>query len=187
VAFETAFTSLLRAAKPALTPELRGKLQALGVEPERLQPAYPLATWLASIQLVGEACFPGVPPEEACFRTGQRFLESLESTPLGAAVFAVSRLVGTRRALARYARSARSSNNYTEASWCELGEREAELTSSIGAEFLPQVQLLPANVLPAFTRGILTGLGAATGAANIAVEVVASDPARRSTTYRLRW
>jgi len=187
VAFENAVVSLLRGAGPALGPELRARLTALGIDPGRLQPAYPIRTWLAAVSAVGDALAPGEPPAKARFLVGQRFMEGYESTTMGKAIFAMGRLLGTERMFARFTRNARTTNNYTESSLKVLAPGEAEMVSRVGAEFLAQALPLPSDVIPHFTHGVLSAMHRGTGATRGGVELVAFDEPTRCATYRVTW
>ena len=119
--------ALQRALKVELTVTVRAKLKAAGLDFDRLEPAYPaerVAQWLV---LIAELFYPGMARDEALRRLGLRVFEEWAQTLLGSAALAVMKLIGPVGSLKRMGRNFRTSDNFTEVEFAELGPRDCEL------------------------------------------------------------
>lgn len=111
----------LRALGSEVTPTLRATLSTLGVDLDRLLPAYPLDVWNRALRAAADALYPQLPTEEAAKQLGMRTVQGYQSTLIGQATFAFARLIGPRRTLLRAKQNWRSGNNYTEVVLTERG------------------------------------------------------------------
>jgi uncharacterized protein (TIGR02265 family) len=171
VIFSSAFESLRRALGALLDPRLRARFKSeLGVDFDNLNAAYPLATWNSAVRLTQQVLFPDQPDGER--RVGAQVVTSYVDTMVGSALFAMLRLLGPRRALARLTRNLRTSNNFSETSITE----EAPNTWKV---WINQIEL------PHFDAGLLESGLINAGAKGVKVEVLANDAS--GTTYRVGW
>ncbi|MCP3144635.1 DUF2378 family protein [Pyxidicoccus xibeiensis] len=98
-----------------LTPELKARLKALGLDLDApLQAAYPHAVWVRCLDETGRTLHPDVPLDEARRRLARRMIEGYAQTLMGASVLAMARVLGTMRSLGRMTHNFRSGNNFTE-------------------------------------------------------------------------
>lgn len=171
VVFSAVFEScvrLLQKRRPEVLPQLR----AAGLEVDKIQPAYPAATWRAVSSVAARALFPDAPPEQADYLLGQQFMEQYAQTLIGGALMATLRIIGPRRAFTRVSRSFRTSNNYMEDRVTPHGPNDYELW-------------LNETLVPHVNRGVLQAALSAIGARNCTVDVVNIDG--EGVTYRCRW
>jgi uncharacterized protein (TIGR02265 family) len=115
VVFASSYESLSRALGPRLDARAKADFKAHGVDFDRtLQAAYPLATWIKSLELACELLAPGKSRDEQTWFVGRRIVLSFTETTLGKALFALLKILGPHRGLERMRRSLRMSNNYSE-------------------------------------------------------------------------
>ena len=145
VVFNSAFEGLfLRALAVDMTPVLMERLKRSGLDvSQRLLPAYPIAVWVAAIELACDAVYPTLTRDDACHRLGRRIIDGYQQTLIGRALFATLRLIGPRRTLDRVAKSFRTSNNFSE----------ARLTEETGRRFALWMNEVETN--PHLTAGII--------------------------------
>jgi uncharacterized protein (TIGR02265 family) len=117
----------IRGVGEAMTPALRAQLLGLGIDLERLKPAYPNDAVVSSIRLSGEALFPGKPEPEALREMGKLFMKGFAETLIGRAMVQFMRVIGPRRSLQRMERNFRTGGNYIETRFTSLGERKAQV------------------------------------------------------------
>ncbi|MBL8916316.1 MAG: DUF2378 family protein [Archangium sp.] len=131
---------------------------ATGVNLARLESAYPRATWEKGLPIAARRLFPALPRDEALYALGQKTIDRYKEGVIGLALFALLRVIGPMRALARTRRNFRTANNYTE---CRLTVRG------------PKEVLMWMNELDfrAYTAGVVQAGTALTGAKNVKVEV----------------
>src|SRR4051794_23298599 len=104
VVFGHALEALLAAADP-LTPARLAALEQLGLNTHRpLLAAYPFAIWPEAIRLLAGT-------EAGQYALGQRFLERVQQSKVGAALHDFAKVVGAERMLLRMSRNIRSTNN----------------------------------------------------------------------------
>ncbi|MBL8912432.1 MAG: DUF2378 family protein [Archangium sp.] len=105
--------TLLAAAKPALTPSLIAKLQAIGLDPtKKTLPAYPAQTSRDAVLLCAKALNPQLSEDDALFALGRRFVERYGESIMGSALAAAARMLGPKRMLNRVAVQFGNANNY---------------------------------------------------------------------------
>jgi uncharacterized protein (TIGR02265 family) len=164
----------LRALKDRLTPELKAKIRAEGVDLEKkLALGYPLDVWIRCVDAAAQVLYPTLTLEEAHWTLGADFIRGYAETMIGRAMFGVLRLLGPMKAIAQLERSFRTGNNYVRTSFIELSPTSAE------------VWIAGVEGQPWFNAGIMLEGGRRIGAKNLRVEILhcAGDEA----TYRVSW
>lgn len=184
VVFGQSLETLLAAAAP-LTPATLAALERIGVSALRpLHAAYPFAVWPEAIRLLTGATSPSERVEEAEYALGERFIEHLRISKLGAALDDLARVVGAERMLLRMTHNLRSTNNFLEARLTPRSEDAGwELLIHPVAEFARAPG--PLAEPPHFVRGLLTAGLQLAGAPGARVEVLRHDAARASTTFHV--
>lgn len=163
---------LLRGVGARMTPTLRSKLRDLGIDLDRLEPAYSQATMAKAVDVVATELYAGRSRDEGLRELGRVFMRGYAETFIGAAMVQIMRVIGPRRTLERMQRNFRNGTNFIETKFEAVGEREATLWFN------------DVSGMPAFYAGILEEGGRMTGAnATVAVES-ATDA---SCTFRVSW
>lgn len=172
--FSHTIASAIAALGPALTPELRAKMRARGIDPEKkLLPAYPRATWAEVLAEIAAGVYPTLPRDEAHRLLGRDFSRAYNRTGIGAAIVGVLQLRGPERALIRMTHTLRSGNNYSDTRLTQLGDREFEL-------WVNEV-----NGSPGYIQGILETVLESARAKHAEVRVKSFDG--HAATYVVRW
>ncbi len=160
VVFSPTFEALVRALGPALNDPGKARFKAAGVDFDaRLVAAYPLETWLASMEVGAELLLPDGTREKQFFNLGHRIVASFGETMIGRALVALMRVIGPRRALERMTRNLRAANNFTETSVRSIDDHHTEVTCS--PVFSPD-----------FFRGLFTGSVEISGGLEVKVDTV---------------
>lgn len=102
--FSQTVEGLLRALGP-LDADTREKFRALGFDPARLEPAYPVERYVALQRLAVERFAGDVPFSLGIETLGRRFVDGYGETLIGRAVLASLKLLGPRRTLERLTRT----------------------------------------------------------------------------------
>ncbi|MCY1017897.1 DUF2378 family protein [Pyxidicoccus sp. MSG2] len=177
VVFGHALEALLAAADP-LTPARLAALEQLGLNTHRpLLAAYPFAVWPEAIRLLAGT-------EAGQYALGQRFLECVQQSKVGAALHDFAKVVGAERMLLRMSRNIRSSNNVLDALVTPRSEDTGwELLVRPLAEFthVPGLRAEP----PHFVRGLLTSAFQQAGARLARVELLRHDAACATSTFHV--
>lgn len=140
------------------------ELKRLGVDLERLLPAYPVATFRAALEVVGPLVAPNGTPMERQIELGRRITRGYFDTLLGRPMAKMMGLVGPDRGITRIGRSFRNLTNYLDARLLEKGVGEARVSFS------------PVEGLTGFLLGINQESGALLSPANETTRVsVLSD------------
>jgi uncharacterized protein (TIGR02265 family) len=117
-----------RAFRGEVSERCRARLRQAGIDLERpLLPAYPIAVWLAALEITVSEVFPELPREEGYRRVGARLLRGYVQTFMGRANFSLLRLLGPVRALERLSAHLRANNNFQETRLTQVGPREFSL------------------------------------------------------------
>jgi uncharacterized protein (TIGR02265 family) len=117
-----------RAFRGQVTEPLKARLRQAGVDLDRpLLPAYPIAVWVAALEISVSELFPQLPREEGYRRLGERLLRGYVQTFIGRANFSLLRLLGPVRALERLSSHLRANNNFQETRLTQVGASEWEL------------------------------------------------------------
>jgi uncharacterized protein (TIGR02265 family) len=171
--FDNTMQSNLRVLGQPLAPEHLSGLAALGVDPSRPLPAYPVETYTAVIDFITGQRWPGLTQDEAGFELGRAFMRSYQETLMGKAVFSVTKVLGPHRTLERMNRNFRSANNYTETRLRKVGPSTYELWFNYA-------------IRTGYFRGLLTeGLERA-GAQALSVTLASSNTSGEAT-FRISW
>lgn len=109
VLFGTAIEALANAMGPRITPDVKQELKLKGVDLEKLQTAYNVATWTDALTVLATRLLGEVPESERYVELGRLFMRGFVGSPLGIAALALSKLLGPRRALEPPITSSRSS------------------------------------------------------------------------------
>jgi len=167
---------LIRGVGDQLTPDIKAELVRIGFNIDQpLLPAYDSTSWQRAVDLIAKSLYPDLTMSEAQRRLGESTVHGFERTTLGKAMVAVSKLIGSRRALMRFAGSSRSSNNYSRMEAREISPNEIE--------FL----LLPYEGWPEYVAGCLSALVDMTGGKDPRITVVSHDPEAERLVLRVRW
>jgi len=117
-----------RALRGQVTERLKARLRQAGLDLDRpLLPAYPIAVWIAALEISVSELFPECPREEGYRRVGERLLRGYVQTFIGRANFSLLRLLGPVRALERLSSHLRANNNFQETRLTQRGPNAWEL------------------------------------------------------------
>jgi len=137
---------IIRTLGNKLTPELKAKLRASGLDlDKKLLPAYPAVDFHRWVAIAAEYVYPNVGATEAVRLFGRQSLVGLGETMIGKAMKLSLTLIGPRRALQRAGRSFRSNNNYIVVEAKELTPTSMELKFN------------EVYSLPSYYQGVLEG------------------------------
>jgi uncharacterized protein (TIGR02265 family) len=128
VAFASLFESLERILAPVRDASVDARLRELGIDFRQLQPAYPIETWYAGVELAMSRFDPSWTPEQRQHHFGVRLVQTYGDTLVGKAVYSMMRLIGPERSIVRATRSFRTAVNFLETSYVMHGPRDCELT-----------------------------------------------------------
>jgi uncharacterized protein (TIGR02265 family) len=149
--------ALVERSGAAADPDMRAALRALGINPDSWLPAYPQAQWFEVIAAIAVWRFPRLTPAEAEFELGLLFIEGYANTFIGTALFAMLKVLPSRRVVDRLARSFRSGNNYTEVEILENVPCRARIRMNTVE---PRAQMTRAILQRGLQRGGIEGLQA---------------------------
>lgn len=167
---------LIRGVGDRLTPQLKRELVKLGFDIDQpLLPAYSATAWQKAVDLIATELYPDVSMPQAQRSLGESTVHGFERTTLGKAMVAVSKLIGSRRALMRFAGSSRSSNNYSRMEARELSPNEIEFLC------------MPYDGWPEFVAGCLTALVEMTGGKSPKSTIVSHDRDTERLVLRISW
>lgn len=117
-----------RAFRGEVTERCKVRLRLAGLDLDRpLLPAYPIAVWLAALEITVSELLPHLPREDAFREMGARLLRGYVHTLMGRANFSLLRLLGPVRALERLTAHLRANNNFQETRLTQLGPTEWQL------------------------------------------------------------
>lgn len=163
----------IRGLGERLTPDVRAKIHAAGIDLTKLEPAYPVATVTAAARGVLPLLWPGVGEDEAFRQLGVAFLRGYSETLVGAAMVQMMKLIGTRRTLERMQKNFRTGGNYLETRFTALGPTSVELWIN------------DVSGMPGLYRGILEEGGRMVGTKGL--KVVAVPDSLPACLYRVDW
>jgi uncharacterized protein (TIGR02265 family) len=165
----------VRALGPHLTREARQRLKAVGLDlSEPLRPHYTVEQWRGFLRVAAKDVYPELPPHEACFELGARYLQGFRQTSVGRASMALVTHLGPRRTLERVPYNVRAGNNFNEV-------RVEESTQDSATLWMKDVTADN----PYFAAGFLAETLRCAGAGNVRVDPVAFDGT--AATFRLTW
>src|SRR5690606_8597613 len=115
--FGHAVNALLLHGLPQPLPDrcLR-RMRHLGVDPDLIQPAYPIELWVALLELLREELFSELPVAEGYRQLGRHMVNGFVKGPMGRAVAGSVRLAGPDRMLRSLSWVLRSASNFMETS-----------------------------------------------------------------------
>ncbi|MDX2015978.1 MAG: DUF2378 family protein [Myxococcaceae bacterium] len=128
VAFASLFESLERILAPVRDASVDARLRELGIDFGHLQPAYPVETWYAGIELAMSRFDPTWTDAQRQNHFGVRLVQTYGDTLVGKAMYAMMRLIGPERSIVRATRSFRTAVNFLDTSYVMHGPRDFELT-----------------------------------------------------------
>jgi uncharacterized protein (TIGR02265 family) len=121
--FDSAVQSLAKGLGENLTPQLKEKLRAVGLDYDRrLLPAYSLEQWTGFLTVIVEHLQPEVELSRGLEQLGEVFMDGFFLSTIGKAVGSLLKLVGPKQALVRMKRNMRNGFNYPE---CTVTEKAA--------------------------------------------------------------
>lgn len=146
----------------------------LGIDFQKLIPAYTRAQFIAALQLSAKLAFPAQATEQAFRGVGRLVVEGYVQTIMGKAVHAAARLMGPMWVLKRMTRTLRTSDNCTEASASEVSPTEVTIwmNDHLGCF--------------GYYEGIYEATVAVSGGRD-GVCTLESTSGERVATYRVRW
>jgi len=181
--FPTAFEGLARAFH--FDKAATARLVALGLNFKQLEPAYPLATFLAALDVAADTLGDLGTPATRYRLLGRAYVKGWVGTASGLAMVTVGRLLGPRRLLLRMGKAFRTSANYVEVTVHSESARALELVVKSDDTFVPQ---LPADCgrLIDYRHGLLEGTVEQYGLKD-SVDISERDDARAMARYLLKW
>jgi uncharacterized protein (TIGR02265 family) len=188
VVFGTSLGALLLQGVPRpVSPAGRQQLLALGLDLDRpLLAAYSLATWVGALQVAARDVYPDRPLGEAYEALGRDTIAGLRQTRMGQASHEKNRAVGVHRALERFTRTFRISNNYIETRLTTLGLGDYRL----GLQPVPEMEegVLRAGLPPApFYVGVFSATLTGWGVEEPQVSLLEEDAARCRYLFSFRF
>jgi uncharacterized protein (TIGR02265 family) len=156
-----------------ITPRLKEEIKKVGIDLNKLAPAYPVEQVYKACKVVMPALFPGQSEAEALHQLGVSSMRGYTETLLGKALMQILKLIGVRRSLLRMHTSMRSGNNFLETS------------STVIAGNIIELRFSDVSGMPSFYQGIIEEGGRMAHAKNLRVSTVASDPPGH--TFRVEW
>lgn len=183
VVFATAFEALARAFR--LDEAAIVRLQEAGVHFGRLQVAYPLSAFLASLDVVASTLADKGTPATRYRLLGRAYVKGWVRTNIGLASVTVGKLLGPKRMLLRMQQTFRTSANYVVTKAEERPPRGIELLVKAGDEF---VASLPKDCgrLVDYRHGLLEGVVEQFGV-NDSVDIIERDDAKAMARYLVKW
>jgi len=113
--FGNSVEGMLRALGPELSPAVKQQLVALGVDPDKLRPAYGVPEYVKLLDFIGAQRFPQLASDERDRALGREFIRGFGQTFVGKATLTMGRVLGPMRATMRLTRTMRTVNNYSSA------------------------------------------------------------------------
>jgi uncharacterized protein (TIGR02265 family) len=158
---------------PRLTPELRGDLRALGIDLNKLGPAYSVEASRKALEAAWMRVFPTLSKEDAFRELGRLSVSGYLDTMVGKAVLGLVRLMGVKRSLLRLHQSISGGSNYVKA------------TSTLVGPMTIEIVVQDTSEMPTFWEGILLGGTEIAHAKNLRVTRF-TQPAP-ACGYRVEW
>lgn len=171
VAFSSLMQSLEKILRPLDAPTME-RVRAMGIDFDKLLPAYPVETWYAGVELAMSRFDPSLTPEQKQNHFGVRLVEVYGDTLVGKAMYAMMRIIGPERSIQRATRSFRTATNFLDTSYVVHGPRDWELTMN---------EVVFPHRYPGFFEKALS----VAGAKNVKVELTGLTDTH--ATYRSRW
>lgn len=171
--YDFGIESLFRGLGDRLTPALKKKVRAVGIELDaKLLPAYSKAVWVRTVDVVVEALSAGGDLAAARRRLGHDVSIGFTQGALGRLMAPGVRLMGVRRVLLRLPQQLTMTNNFLEVSVTELGPNQLRVEVS---EAVPSAE---------FLCGVIEAIAGYAGAKSCAVTFAAEGPL---TVFTVTW
>ncbi|GMT96104.1 hypothetical protein KH5H1_02230 [Corallococcus caeni] len=165
---------LFRSIGDRLTPELRAKLSAVGLDLDSQSPRNTSRTVFAdALRVTVVHLYPELDASEGYRRLGVGIIQGLEQTVLGKSLVSMWPIFGPERVVVRIQESFATVNNYMHS---EL------LTQGPGHHI---IRVNECNGNPGYLRGIIEAGLSRAGAKNLRVEPFDFDG--HACSYRIRW
>jgi len=173
--FGTSVEGMLRALGDDLKrPDVKQSLLAIGINPDKLLPAYRIPEYLGLMDFIGAQRFPTLGSEERDRALGREFIRGFSETFVGKATLAMGRVIGPRRGTKRLTRSMRAVNNYS--------------TSGIITEAETQVDVWIEPVLrPWYYVGVFEAGGQVLYGESYQAELLSFAKESERAEFRIRW
>lgn len=156
-----------------MTPELKADLLALGINLDRLGPAYPVPIARKALQAAHRRLYPQLSEADAFRELGVSSVKGYLDTFVGKALLGVVKLIGVKRSLMRLHLTLSGGNNYLHSAPQVVGPTCIEIT------------LNDVSDMPTFWEGILFGGAQVAHAKNLRMSLVPKEPP--SWAYRVEW
>jgi uncharacterized protein (TIGR02265 family) len=165
--------SLFRGLGERLTPALKEKVRAVGIDLDRkLLPAYPRAVWVRAVDVVAEDLSRGGDLATARRELGRLITGGFPETALGKLMVPGVRFIGVRRVLLRLPKQLTMSNNFMKVSLVEQpGDRL-------------RVEVIEPVPSPEFLCGVIEAIATYAGAKRCEVTFVDEGPL---TAFTVNW
>lgn len=165
--------SLFKGLGPRLTPALKDKLRAVGIDADKkLLPAYPKQQWMRAVDVIARELANGSDLATARRQLGHDISSGFEQSTLGKLMAPGVRLAGVRRVLLRLPRQLTMSNNFLRVSVVELPGDAL------------RVEVNEAVPSPEFLCGVIEAIAGYAGAKSCDVTFAAEGPL---TVFNVKW
>ncbi|NBD10819.1 MULTISPECIES: DUF2378 family protein [Corallococcus] len=165
---------LFRSIGSSLTPDLRTKLNAVGLDLDAQSPRNTSRQVFAdALRVTVEHLYPNVESDEGYRRLGVGIIHGVEQTVLGKALVSMWPIFGPERVVVRIQESFETVNNYMK----------SQLLTQGPAHHIIRVNECNGN--PGYLRGIIEAGLTRAGARNLRVESFDFDG--HACSYRIRW
>lgn len=162
-----------KALRPRISPSLKARLAALGLDLDQKAHDVPREAWAAMLRATVDALYPSLPPDDGYYELGCSLLRGYNETLTGKALLSILRVLGPTRGLKRMTTNLKTGNSYSQIRLVERGPGHVEAWVN------------ECNGNPHYVRGIIAeGLRFA-GAADVKVEARGFDG--HACTYELSW
>ncbi|MFB1479679.1 DUF2378 family protein [Corallococcus sp. RDP092CA] len=165
---------VFRSIGDRLTPELRTKLNDVGLDLDTQSPRNTSRTVFAdALRVTVEHLFPGLEVSEGYRRLGVGIIQGMEQTVLGKSLVSMWPIFGPERVVVRIQESFDTVNNYM---------RSELLTQGPGHHI---IRVNECNGNPGYLRGLIEAGLTRAGARNLRVEPFDFDG--HACSYRIQW
>jgi uncharacterized protein (TIGR02265 family) len=188
IVFQGALDGLRRALGSSLSPQVVGELRAIGIDFDKLRPAYPVGDWYKALTIAANAIARDKPLEERFRSVGRAFVQGYIETPMGFAVATACKVIGVKRTMLRMGRNFATANNYMEVEGRDVGPKEVHLRCYVkdGAYSEALHDEAGARALSGYRQGFLEGVLKVLNVPG-KIEAISGDAARHDFTFRITW
>jgi uncharacterized protein (TIGR02265 family) len=174
IVFNHCAEALLKSIAPHMTPELKSKLKAVGLDADApLLPAYDYQTWSKVLAVTAQEVLPSLDAQAAHHQLGEWLTDAYLENFIGRALKPIVKLIGTRRTMNRMRQNFRVANNYAEAEATDVGPGHVHL------------RMNERGLMAYFNRGILARGLQLTDPQHLSVEIISQDA--EGVTFSIRW